>query len=402
MNPIIVLLELWFLYEDYYDDNMLLNATYNLAMSDIKHAITEKNSDTVIGMMIADGWTYKHNDKWYTFLAKLENSAKKLGIKKFYLMPGQCHDYQKELDKRNLDFEILEFHWPVQEIKNNYTKENRFNKIQPWNCNTNKFMFLGGAPARIKRIGLLSKLYDAGLLNKNAVWSFYPPWKEDDIEFCRNLLSHYNDTEYDNFIKFATNELDSTYNETHFYIKMSAKELADTNEFNKTWWKNVGYIENKHFQDTSISIVNDGPGDDLRFVTEKVWIPVVNNHPFILADSPARFQYCKDIGLRMFEDYMLIKDYGYIEDSHHQIDAVVKNVKYFLENAHRFEKDIKKDITHNKKVFWKLADQNFKICNNLEKNIGATGLYKYLTNTYLGNYNRIPKLSDIPVHKDEQ
>lgn len=402
MNIAIVVLELWFLYEDYYDDDMLLDATYNLAMLDIKKAIIEKKSDTVIGMMLADGWTYKHNNKWYEFLAKLEYSAKKLGIKKFYLIPGQCHDYQLELDYRNLDFEILEFYWPVQEMKNNYIKEDRFNKIKLWNCNTNKFMFIGGSSARIKRIGLLSKLYDAGLLNKNNIWSFYPPWKEDDIIFCRNLLSYYTDNEYNNFIKFATNQLDATYNETHYYTRMSGKELVDTDEFNKSWWKNIGYIENKHFQDTSISIVNDGPGNDMRFITEKVWIPIVNNHPFILADSPVRFQYCKDIGLRMFEEYMLIKDYGYIEDSYQQIDAVVKNVKYFLENAHRFKKEIKKDIAHNNKVFWKLADYNFKLCNNLEKNLDAVGLYKYMTNTYAGNYIRIPKLSDIPTHKDKQ
>jgi len=402
MSTEIIVLELWFLYEDEYDDDMLLEATYNLAMADIKSAIKEKNADTIIGMMLADGWTYKHNNEWYNFLTKLEKSAKNLGIKKFYLVPGQCHEYQDELNKRQLDFEILKFHWPVQEIKNNYNKRNRFNKIKPWNYNTNKFLFIGGAPARINRIGLLSKFYDSSLLHNNAVWSFYPPWTDDDKEYCRNLLSHYTDKEYTQFLKFATNQLDSTYKDTYFYIKMTGKEISDANEFNKPWWKNVGYINNKHFQNTSLSIVSDGPGNDLRFITEKVWIPIVNNHPFILADDPIRYQYCKDIGLRMFEDYMLIKDYGYIKDSNEQMDAIVKNTKYFLENSYRFLENIKEDIEHNKQTFWKLAQQNYNLCKNLEKNVGAKGLYKYLASRYLGNYNRIPKLSEIPLHKDKK
>jgi len=398
----LITVELWFLYEDEYDDYTLLEATYNLIMADIKNAIKQKNIDTVIGVMIADGWTYKHNDMWYSLLLRLEESAKKLGIKKFYLMPGQCCNYQPELDKRNLDFEIIEFYWAVQELKNNYTKNNRFDRIQPWNVHSKKFMFPGGSPARIKRIGLLSKLYDAGLLQNDAVWSFYPPWTKEDKAFCRKLLNHYTDTEYNSFIEFSTAEIDTLYSDTHFYTKMSGKELADNNEFNKSWWKNVGYINNTHFQNTSISIINDGPGDDLRFATEKMWMPIVNNHPFILADSPIRFQYCKDIGLRMFEDYMLVKDYGYIEDSHLQNDAVVKNTKYFLENSYKFADRIQEDIEHNKKVFWNLANHNVDVCSYLEKNAGAVDVYKYVATRYLGNYNRIPKLSDIPVHKDNK
>ena len=104
----------------------------------------------------------------------------------------------------------------------------------------------------------------------------------------------------------------------------------------------------------------------------------------------------------MFEDYMLIKDYGYIKDSNEQMDAIVKNTKYFLENSYRFLENIKEDIEHNKQTFWKLAQQNYNLCKNLEKNVGAKGLYKYLASRYLGNYNRIPKLSEIPLHKDKK
>jgi hypothetical protein len=397
----IIVLELWFLYEDQYDDIDILEATYNLAMADIKTAIKEKNADTIIGMMIADGWTYKHNDEWYNFLARLEKSAKNLGIKKFYLVPGQCHEYQDELNKRNLDFEIVEFHWAVQEVKNNYLKNNRIEQIKQWNCNTEKFMFIGGFTARPKRIGMLSKLYDAGLLTNNAIWSFYPPWTAEDKKWCREYLHKYSDKEYKRFLKTADSYLDPMYKHSFKYTRMSGKELKDNNEFKKGWWKNVGYINNSFFNKTSVSIVNEGPGNDERFLTEKTWIPVINNHPFILVDSPTRFRYCKDIGLKMFEEYMLIPEYGFIEDNEKQMDAVVLNVQHFLKNASKNVELIKADIEHNKNVFCNIAEQNFRLVTDLEKNTGTVGVYKYLASRYLGNYNRIPKLSEIPTHKDE-
>jgi hypothetical protein len=385
---------LWFLYEDDYDDIVLLEANYNLAMAEIKRQIAENSIDTIIGEMWADGWAYKDIDEWYDFLHRVETQSRKLGIKHFYLGVGQCHDYQEKLNDKGLSYRILDYHWAVQEVQNN-NKQN----ILPWNSNTGKFLFLGGAPARPKRIGMLSKFYDEGMLS-NAEWSFYPPWTPEDKTWCRNYLGHYTDYKYKKFLKDCTREIDPYYKQIAEYSRMSGKELADKQVFQQHWWKTVGYIDNTVFQNTSLSIVNEGPGNDTRFLTEKLWQTVFNNHPFILVDNPERFQYCKDIGLRMFEDYVAIKDYGYIENPEQQMIAVVENTKYFLNNLPAFADRVKKDIEHNRQVYFSLVEHNTQLKDFMQKILAKTDIHKYLSTEYLGSYNRIPRLCDIPKHKD--
>lgn len=398
MKAAFIHFELWFLNEKTYNQYDLLEANFHLVMNEIKQKIKNNNIDTIVGEMWADGWTYKHNDDWYNFLKKVENSSTKLGIKNFYLILGQCHEYQEELDKRNLKFKIIKYHWPIQEIINSYRRCNGIKKIKPWNSNTGRFFVPGGSPARPKRIGLLSKFYDQKML-ENAEWSFFPPWTDEEKEWCKNYLKHYTDEEYDKFLKDCTRELDPFYKQIHKYSQMSGMDLAEQGIFNQAWWSRVGYIENKVFNNTSLSVVNEGPGIDKRFLTEKLWLTIFNNHPFILVDFPERFQYCKDIGLRMFEDYMKIKDYGYIEDPDIQMQAVVENTKYFLQNINQNKEKIQIDINHNLKIFNDHILHNTNQKEFLKNIIVDRDVYKYLDDLHLGRYISIPKLSEISKHE---
>lgn len=390
MKAALVRLERWFLNEEEYSDIDLLNVTYKLAIAEIKRQIAENKIDTIVGELWADGWAYKHNDLWYDFLQKLETQARELGIKHFYLGVGQCHEYQEELDKRNLSYKIIKYHWPIQEITNSYRRLNKIGDIKPWNSKTGRFFFPGGSPARPKRIGMLSKFYDEKML-ENAEWSFFPPWTADDKNWCRNYLNKYTDYQYKKFIKYCTKELDPHYKQIHQYSNMSGVDLTKNKIFEQPWWLMVGYMDNKIYNNTSLSIVNEGPGNDLRFLTEKLWLAVLNNHPFILLDSPQRFQYCKDIGLRMFEDYVKVKNYGYIEDPEEQMNAVVENTKYFLQNVQANKDKIQKDIDHNLKVFYQHVEHNKAQAVFLDRLVVDTDIHKYLEEAYLGNYIDIPK-----------
>tara|TARA_R110000868_G_scaffold102091_1_gene281075 strand:- start:18390 stop:19568 length:1179 start_codon:yes stop_codon:yes gene_type:complete len=391
MKAALIRFERWFLNKEEYSDIDLLNVTYNLSIAEIKRQLTVNNIDTIIGEMWGDGWAYKHTNEWYTFLQKLEIQARKLGIKNFFLAVGQCHEYQEELDNRNLSYKIIKFHWPVQEIINSYRRLNKTDDIKPWNSNTGRFFFPGGFPARPKRIGMLSKFYDEGML-KNAEWSFFPPWTEDDKKWCRNYLKKYTDNNYKKFLKYCTRELDPVYKQIYQYSNMSGINLAKNKVFDQSWWSVVGYLDNKIYNNTSLSVINEGPGNDLRFLTEKLWLAIFNKHPFILLDSPERFQYCKDIGLRMFEDYVKVKDYGYIEDPEEQMNAVIENTKYFLENLQTNKDRIQEDITHNHKVFYKHVDHNKQQEEFLKQLVVGIDIHKYLEELYLGNYIDILKI----------
>lgn len=394
-----VVFELWWLYQDDYSDDDLLEAAYHLAMDDIKKSIAQYNSNCIVGLMLFDGFLYKNNDLFYNWLKRVERSAKNLGIVKLFLMPGQCTEYQHEIDKRNIDFEILHFNWPVQECLNKCNVES----FAPWNSSSNKFLFLTGVPSRKNRIGTVAKLYESGLLHKNGVWSFFPPWTNEDKEWCRNYLSRYSDDEYETFIKEAKNDLDSLYIETLKYSTMTPIELIESKVFEKPLWVNPYLIDNSYYQNTSISIVSDGWPDskttDFKFFTEKMWKAIISNHPFLISDHPGRFAYAKEIGLKTFDEYLPIPNYGFMEFEE-QVDALVINLEYFLNNCEKYAEKIKSDIEHNKRVFYKIQEQNISITNKLksEYNLIDASYDKYIANGKLATYYRIPKFNEIPKH----
>jgi hypothetical protein len=397
----LVIFELWWLYDNHYSDDDLLEAAYHLAINDIKKSIEKNNTNCIVGLMLFDGFLYKNTDQFYNWLRRLERSAKNLGIKKLFLMPGQCQNYQTELDRRELDFEILKFYWPVQECYNNY---NSFN-VASWNSDTHKFLFLGGVPSRKNRIGTLSKLYENDILHNHGVWSFFPPWTEHDKQWCRNYLSHYTEDQYIKFIDECKNDLDGKYIEVLKYSTMTGKEILESKVLEQPLWLNPYMIDNTYFQKTSISIVSDGWPDskskDYKFFTEKLWKAVVNNHPFLLSDHPDRFAYARELGLKTFDEYFLIPDYGFMEFKN-QTDALIINLKHFLNTAKSKEKEIRDDIEHNKQVFLDLYKANEKIINSLKTYYGLLeeSYDKYIGSGKLAVYYRVPKFDDIPKHRE--
>lgn len=397
MKAALIHFELWFLNEKNYEHDDLYEIRFHIAMNQIKENIKKNNIDTIVGEVWADGWAYNHNDNWYDFLKRIETASRKIGIKNFYLGVGQCHDYQEELEKRNLNYKIIDFYWPVQEIVNSYRRLDKINDIKDWNSDTGKFFIPGGVPARPKRIGLLSKFYDAGMLEK-AEWSFFPPWTTEDKQWSRKYLHRYTEQQYNDFIEYCTREIDPVYKQIHHYSRMSGPELVKQKIFEQPWWSIVGYLDNKVFNSTSLSVVNEGPGDDTRFLTEKLWLTILNKHPFILVDTAERYQYCKDLGLRMFEDYVKIKDYGFIEDPEQQMDAVIENTQYFLQNINQNKDDIQKDIEHNLKIFYKYVLHNEQHKNFLENFVVDRNIHKYFEDIHLGTYISIPKISEISRH----
>lgn len=397
----LIIFELWWLYDDPYSDDDLLEASYHLAIDDIKKSIEKNNTNCIVGLMLLDGFLYKNTEQFYSWLRRIERSAKNLGIKKLFLMPGQCQNYQNELNSRELDFEILKFHWPIQECYNNY---NSFN-IASWNADTHKFLFLGGVPSRKNRIGTISKLYDTGMLHNYGVWSFFPPWTDYDKQWCRNYLSHYNEEKYNKFLNECKNDLDGKYIEVLKYSTMTSKEILDSNVFEQPLWLNPYLIDNSYFQSTTISIVSEGWPDskskDYKFFTEKLWKAVVNNHPFLLSDHPDRFAYAKELGLKTFDEYLLIPNYG-LTDFEKHTDALIINLRYFLKIAKSKEKEIKEDIEYNKTIFFNLVRENKKIIERLKSDYGLLNdsYDKYIGSGKFAGYYRVPKFDNIPKHQE--
>ena len=395
MKTELVNFELWFTYDEEHNQDKLDRLNVELVIADIKEAITNKNVDCIIGLLLVDGFLYKDNDRFYSILEKIYQEGTELGIKKFYLMPGMCSDYQTELDQRSLHYEILNWNFPVNQMYQSY--KDKLEQVPEWNPDANKFLFLGGVPSRPNRIGLMSKYYDAGLLDRGT-WSFFPPWTTDDQQWCREHLSHYTTNQYHAFLQYCDRAVDEKYAVSKDYSRVSGKEMADRDLLNSPWLNDCGWIDTEVYRTTSVSIISEGscypPAVDFEFLTEKIWRAVINNHPFIVADHPDRFTFMKQIGLRTFEEYLQVSDYAMLPDEDSRLNTVVTNTRYFLDNVSKHKEQIIEDINHNRTVMFDILEKDNKLVEwmHTELHVTSDSIEKWLMTKDFKTYIRIPKL----------
>lgn len=241
-------------------------------------------------------------------------------------------------------------------------------RLPAWNSSSKSFLFLGGVPSRTNRITLLGKFYDAEMLD-NAVWSFFPPWTDADLEWCRDAMAHYTDDQYTKFLSDCDKRIDDRYEQSKNYSRTTREEWDEQDTYNQPWVNDLGWMNPQVFADTVLSVISEGnaydPATNYKFLTEKTWRAIAMRHPFVFAGYPEQFDYIKSFGLRTFEQYMLIKDYAYIQDEDKRLDAVVANTNYFLENYKHHLADIQADTEHNYNIFKEIYKEENKFLNSL-------------------------------------
>jgi len=394
MKSELINFELWFTYSDETDKDTLDRLTIELALNDIKNSVENDQIDCVIGLLLVDGFLCRNNDRFYSVLREIQNGSYRLGIKKLYLLVGICSDYQEELDKRDLNYTIISWNFCVNQMYQSY--KDKFHLLPNWSTVSNKMLFLGGVPSRPNRIGLMNRFYKSNLLD-NMEWSFFPPWTLDDKKWCRQHLKEYTDIEYDKFLKECDRAVDEKYTVSKDYSRVTGKGLADNNLLNSPWLEDCCWIDPTVYKNTSLSIISEGGayGDkNYKFLTQILWRAIINRHPFIIADIPDRYHFIKECGLRTFEDYLELTNYGYINSEESQLDAVVVNAKYFLENMHKNTDDIKKDIEHNYNIFFKIVEENNRKKIWLERhlNVSKNSIEKWFLSKDFKTFIRIPKI----------
>jgi len=300
----------------------------------------EQGYDIVYGLMLMDGFLYRNPE---TFPVDID-------IK---LIAGMCEHPDH-----------MYFNYYHNIVYNSF-KDTR---LPAWSGKGNSFLFLGGVPSRANRINLLSKFYDKQMLD-TAVWTFFPPWAEEDKTWCRNAVSYYTDNQYTKFLDDCDERIDDRYEDSKNYSRISRQEWDKQDTYNQPWVKDLSWINPQVFADTVISVISEGnayaPATNYSFLTEKTWRAIAMRHPFVFAGYPEQFAYAKSMGLRTFEEYMLIKDYAYITDEDTRLDAVVTNTKYFIETYKQHEEQIRLDTEHNYTVFSQLAKEENKFLNSL-------------------------------------
>jgi len=327
-----------------------------LIKKDIDAAVAD-GCNIIIGVYLLDGFLY-HSHRFTQFvnlLNEIVSYATNLGIAKIIIISGQG----EFIDSLPVEHHFIDYN--TRMIYNSYS-------INPNVVAGNKFLFLTGMPSRPNRIGLLSKFYDAGLL-ENAKWSFFAPWTEPDKKWCRQHLSHYTDMQYEKFLKHCEYSFDDRYETAKpFYGTNNSNTDIQAHDMAQTeWCKAPAHIDSEAFNDTWFSVVSEGPnywGDENRFVTEKSWRAILHKQPFILAAEPDQYGYLTSLGYRTFEEYLLIPNYGNIIDEDERLNAVVANTKHWIENKHLH--NMQQDIEHNYRLLLKEFDDKNKLLSQFE------------------------------------
>lgn len=316
--------------------------TYNRVIHKITKAANE-GYNSIIGILLADGFLYKHNDIWNNLHNKIVYYANNIGIS-VSIVSGMSHD-------NSVNCKTIPFDFYLHTVWNSYKDK----ELKNYNPSTGKFLFLGGIPDRPNRIGLLYNLYNEGLL-KNAEWSFFPPWtlkqKENSLKYFPSVKDYYK------FIQFADRKIDNLYDSSKTYG-------TGENPISTPWTNNSSWIDPAIYKKTSLSLISEGhPGDDnnnSKFLTEKIFRVFVQGHPFLLAANPTIFNYIKELGFKTFEKYFPIEDYAVANTEEMRLKKLVENLHYFVNN----QINCADDVEYNRQHFFKLAEENAKILTTL-------------------------------------
>jgi len=324
---------------------------YNLLKREIGDATS------VIGLMLADGFIHENPGRL------VERIAEEIDLVIVPGLAGTNTTYSK----------TIPFNFNLHTTYNSYKDR----PTQNWNNLATKFLFLGGVPNRLNRIGLLNKFRKADMMDC-AEWTFFKPWTQEQEDWCRSYSC-----DYDQLLTLCRS-IDPVYEASkHYGTAPSANE----------WTKDTAWIDPTIFNSTVLSIVSEGiNADDIssKYLTEKTYRVFVQQHPFLHASNPEMFDYIKELGFKTFENYMLIQDYAYLPNETDRLDAIVLNTKYFLENCNLYKDNIEQDIQHNYDLFFKLAEQNIEILNSIRDtySIEQTELDKWFNQKGFGHLVR--------------
>jgi hypothetical protein len=185
-----------------------------------------------------------------------------------------------------------------------------------WHSENKKFLFLMGKALKPHRIGLLYRLYKQKLLNSDrSIWSFFGGISADD---CQGLVPR-----------------DATVDELVTLINNYQQNPDQINRVNNNY---PGYpFDSGMYKNTNLSVVSETHYHGNPWNSEKMYRPILNHHPFLIAGAVNHTQYLKDMGFETFDQYFVVPAYSAVADLDSRLDAIVENIKLFDPSAEQIE-----------------------------------------------------------------
>jgi hypothetical protein len=121
--------------------------------------------------------------------------------------------------------------------------------------------------------------------------------------------------------------------------------------------QNPSFIDLDYYDDVKISIISEGPvywewSSDRYYLTDKTYREILMKKPIIISGYVEQYKQLKNLGFRMYEDYLLNKNYGTILNEEQKLDAIADNVDYFLKTSESNFDIIKEDVDFNSKLLY--------------------------------------------------
>jgi hypothetical protein len=212
-----------------------------------------------------------------------------------------------------------------------------------WNPNSNKFLFLTGKPHKIQRIRLLWMYAQANLLDR-AVWSLF--LDENTATKCQMFLPELDQSQLQAFLE-----------EHEFTPDNIETDTFEAQPITSSWWqKNI-------YEQSSLNVISATEFDNNTFdmvLCEKIWKPIVNCQPFIIAGQQNTLPRLNELGFRTFEQYMPHPDYSLESNTQKKLEKIVKNTVGFLDNIHLYREQINQDVEYNYTHFFTVYKNNIQ------------------------------------------
>lgn len=168
------------------------------------------------------------------------------------------------------------------------------------------------------RFAILSLLHKKDLIKDGLISFSKQPVNCDDLYYGdTNAYNKFlNDTntlfnsEFDNFSEILPLHVDSSNFVTYFAFDSNQRMLK------------------KYFNQTYFSLVNETffDSNNVRFLTEKIYKPIMHKHPFILVSTPHSLDLLKEQGYKTF-DKVIDERYDTIMDDTKRLYAIIDQVE---------------------------------------------------------------------------
>ena len=135
-------------------------------------------------------------------------------------------------------------------------------------------------------------------------------------------------------------------------MKSELPLVVDTDQFDVNWAYETESC--KFYNDSYFSVVTEtSVSPSSVFLSEKIWKPIVNFHPFIIIGNPMSLKFLKYIGYKTFN---IDESYDEIKDPYDRILAALEQVKILCsmpkKKIHDWYWDHKEILKHNRQLLF--------------------------------------------------